>query len=34
MHLDCAAYAFEREWRLSRDEKSLLMQIGENDEPV
>ncbi len=34
MHMDCAAYTFEREWRLSRDEKSLLMQIGENDEPV
>ncbi len=34
MHLDCAAHTLSRQWRLSRDEKSLLMQIGENDEPV
>lgn len=34
LHLECAARALSREWRLSRDEKSLLMQVRESDEPV
>lgn len=34
MHMESAAHPLSRKWRLSGDEKSLLMRIGENDEPV
>lgn len=34
LHLESAAHAMDRSWRLARDGKSLLLQTGEQDEPV
>ena len=34
LHLESAVHAMDRGWRLSRDGKSLLLQTGEQDEPV
>lgn len=34
LHMECAAYAQIRNWRYSADQKGILLQIEDHDEPV